>query len=364
MQYKILFLESFYSGSHKAFADGLIRNSKHKIDILTMPARFWKWRMKGAALYFSEQIKNVEEYDLIFATDLISISDLKALQGSKCPPIILYFHENQLAYPLNKNEKLDYHYGLTDLTNAITADSVVFNSETHKSTFFKELPLFLNHLPDFVPIRHIDKIAAKSIVIYPGIEDAVLTEKAEKQENDIPLIIWNHRWEFDKNPEAFFYVLFKLKNEGFPFQLALLGERYKKQPPVFKEATARLKENIIHSGYIENYNDYIHMLKKGDIVVSTANQENYGIAVIEAILAGCRPLLPNRLSYPELIPLEFHTECLYNNENDLERKLKRLLKEGKLFKQNRLIDRMSGLCWSTVIKEYDNLFNELIAGEK
>ncbi|MDA3941475.1 MAG: DUF3524 domain-containing protein, partial [Spirochaetia bacterium] len=50
---KILFLESFYSGSHKAFADGLIKNSKHNIEILTMPARFWKWRMKGAALYFA-----------------------------------------------------------------------------------------------------------------------------------------------------------------------------------------------------------------------------------------------------------------------------------------------------------------------
>ena len=363
--HKILFLESFYSGSHKAFADGLKHNSRHKIDILTMPARFWKWRMKGAAMYFAEQINNIEKYNLIFATDLINISDLKAFLGSKCPPIILYFHENQLAYPLNKNEKLDYHYGLTDFTNVITSDCVVFNSETHRSTFLKELPIFLNHLPDFVPLWPIDKITSKSIVIYPGIEDAVLSkeDQLENTKNSIPIIIWNHRWEFDKNPTTFFNVLFKLKEENIPFKLALLGEKYKKQPPVFKEAAARLKENIIHTGYIESYSDYLNMLKKGDIVISTANQENYGIAVIEAILAGCMPLLPNRLSYPELIPAEFHSECLYTNEDDLEKKLKRALKGDKVFKQNVLIDRMSELCWSTIIKIFDNLFQELIGRE-
>lgn len=367
MQYKILFLESYYSGSHKAFADGLVRNSKFKFDILTMPARFWKWRMKGAALYFANQIENIQEYDLIFATDLINITDLKALLGSKCPPIILYFHENQLAYPLNKDEKPDYHYGLTDLTNSLGADRVVFNSHTHMKTFITELPLFLNHLPDFVPDWTIEKIEAKSSVIYPGIEDAVLNTKfdlSEKKCNNIPLIIWNHRWEFDKNPESFFNVLFKLKDEGIPFLLALLGERYKKQPPVFLEALNKLTDNIISSGYIECYNDYIKMLKKGDIVVSTSNQENYGIAVIEAILAGCRPLLPGRLSYPEIIPSEFHSECLYSDKNDLENKLKSALKGDKVFKQNALIDRMSGLCWSSIIKEYDALFDELINGEK
>ena len=328
-----------------------------------MPARFWKWRMKGAALYFAEQIKNIKKYDIIFATDLINISDLKALLGNNCPPIILYFHENQLAYPLNKNEKLDYHYGLTDLTNAITADRVVFNSETHKQTFLKKLPLFLSHLPDFVPIWPMDTITAKSIVIYPGIEDKVLTEKSdtlEKHKNDIPLIIWNHRWEFDKNPEDFFNALFKLKNENIPFQLALLVEKYKKQTPVFKKAEIILKENIIQSGYIENYDDYVNMLKKGDLVISTSNQENYGIAVIEAILSGCRPLLPNRLSYPEVIPAEFHSECLYLDKNDLEKKLKRALKDKKLFKQNRLIDRLSGLCWNSIIKEFDSLFDKII----
>lgn len=361
---KILFLESFYSGSHKAFADGMIRNSRHTIEILTMPARFWKWRMKGAALHFAEQINNPENYDLILATDLINITDLKVLLGNKCPPIILYFHENQLAYPLNINEKLDYHYGLTDLTNSLGADRIIFNSHTHMNTFLTELPMFLSHLPDFIPNWSIDKIAAKSFVIYPGIENAVRTNKTEKQINEIPLIIWNHRWEFDKNPDTFFKVLFNLKKERIPFQLALLGESYKKKPPIFLEAEKFLQKNIIHSGYIENYNDYVALLNKGDIVVSTANQENYGIAVIEAILAGCMPLLPERLSYPELIPSEYHSECLFNDEKDLELKIKRVLKGDTVFKQSDLTDKMAGFCWNNIIKDYDNLFEDLIDREK
>jgi glycosyltransferase involved in cell wall biosynthesis len=363
--HKILFLESFYGGSHKAFADGLIRNSKYKIDLLTMPARFWKWRMKGASLYFAEQIKKIEEYDLIFATDLINIAELKVFLGQKCPAIILYFHENQLAYPLNKNEKLDYHYGLADLTNALSADRVIFNSEIHRSTFLKELPLFLNHLPDFVPTWPINTIKIKSSIIYPGIEDLALKKNLNHsgmQENDIPLIIWNHRWEYDKNPMTFFNLLYKLKDEKIPFHLALLGERYKKSPPVFNEALKLLSDNIIHSGYIEDYNKYLNLLKKGDIIISTAIQENYGISVIEAILSGCFPLLPSRLSYPELIPEQFHSEFLYDDQEDLEKKIKKVLKEKKVYHQRVLIDKMSELCWTSKIKEYDNLFEELIIG--
>ncbi|MCK5153905.1 MAG: glycosyltransferase, partial [Spirochaetales bacterium] len=155
-----------------------------------------------------------------------------------------------------------------------------------------------------------------------------------------------------------------LKKEGIPFKLALLGESYKKRPPVFLEAERTLKENIIHSGYIDNHNNYINFLKTGDIVISTANQENFGIAIIEAILAGCRPLLPTRLSYPEIIPSEFHYDCLYDDKKNLENKLKIALKRNKVFKQNVLIDRMSGLCWNTIIKEYDSLFTSLIIGDK
>jgi hypothetical protein len=59
-------------------------------------------------------------------------------------------------------------------------------------------------------------------------------------------------------------------------------------------------------------------------VVSTAIHEFYGIAVMEAAYCGCRPLLPRRLSYPELYDETF----LYDDEKELEATLRRFIAEG------------------------------------
>jgi len=48
-----------------------------------------------------------------------------------------------------------------------------------------------------------------------------------------PLVIWNHRWEFDKNPELFFSVLGQVDETGKRFRLALLGENYQNVPQAF-----------------------------------------------------------------------------------------------------------------------------------
>jgi hypothetical protein len=81
-----LFLEPFYGGSHRVFADGWIERSRHRIDLLTLPPRFWKWRMRGAALHFARRVRDPRVYDGLIVSDLMSLSDLKALWGGACPP--------------------------------------------------------------------------------------------------------------------------------------------------------------------------------------------------------------------------------------------------------------------------------------
>jgi glycosyltransferase involved in cell wall biosynthesis len=176
-----------------------------------------------------------------------------------------------------------------------------------------------------------------------------------------PLIIWNHRWEFDKNPDEFFYALDALLENGTAFRLALLGENYQAIPKAFLAARDRYGERIVQYGYVESRADYINWLKQGSIVISTAQQENFGIAVIEAVRYGCVPLLPARLVYPEIIPKRFHPQVLYRDPGELVHKLSRLIPNYSGFEKLRrdLSKQMNRFAWENLIDRYDQELEKL-----
>jgi len=365
---KFLFLESFFGGSHREFAEGLAENSRHEMEIVSLPARFWKWRMRGAALWFIREIKNLKSFDGLIATNMMSLSDFKALGGSACPPALLYFHENQFAYPLAQGEKMDYQYGFTDITSALAADRVVFNSCFHYETFFSSLPVFLNRMPEFRPAWVIEAIRSKSGVLYPGCRFAPLAanEFCEEEDTQPRLIIWNHRWEFDKAPEVFFQALDLVADKGADFRLALLGENFRRVPEVFRTAKHCYGNKIVQYGYLKSRRAYIDLLCQGDIVISTAIQENFGISVAEAIGCGCVPLLPNRLSYPEILPREFHADFLYRDADDLAEKLFGMLADFPKFRKMRIhtAAAMERFAWKNRISAYDDLLEEMVQENK
>ncbi len=132
-----------------------------------------------------------------------------------------------------------------------------------------------------------------------------------------PLIVWNQRWEYDKRPDRFFALLQRLHAAGVPFRLAAAGQNFRNVPAEFDAARALLADRIAHWGFLPSRQAYAALLRQADLVVSTADHEFFGISILEAICAGAFPLLPNRLSYPELIPPELHPACLYTDENDL-----------------------------------------------
>ncbi|MDA3808961.1 MAG: DUF3524 domain-containing protein [Spirochaetaceae bacterium] len=354
-----LFLEPFYGGSHKYFADGLKKYSNHNITLETLPDRFWKWRMRGASLYFAERITNPSSFDGIIVSNMLSLSDLKAVWHDISIPFILYFHENQILYPLSKGEKEDLHYGITDLTSSLAADFIFFNSHYHKNAFLKALRPFIKRLPDFNPYWIIDKISEKSDVLYPGCSIPEHINQKNKPQNP-PLILWNHRWEHDKNPDDFFSVFIELDKININFQLAILGEQYKTSPPIFNEIKRILKDKIVQFGYLENYDDYVEWLKKSDIVISTSHQENFGISIVDAIGYGSFPLLPDRLSYRELISEEFHNLCIYKNLNDLKKKLIKLIQFYDTDILKNIIKQNYRFSWKNQIIEFDNKLNYII----
>lgn len=359
---KFLFIEPFYGGSHKAFADGLIAASAHTVDLVSLPARFWKWRMRGAALYLHENIPALNAYDGLIVSDLMSLSDFKALAGPNCPPILLYFHENQFTYPLSPGEVMDYQFAFTDITSALAADRILFNSRTHSEQFFCQMAAFIQRMPDCQPARVIDSIRAKSEVCHPGCDlnvPEVLPGFASP-----PLIVWNHRWEHDKNPDAFFEAVGQVADQGIDFRLAVLGERFKNHPPIFDAALKHFGDRIIRFDPVDTRSEYIDWLRRGTVVVSTANQENFGMSVVEAVRCGCLPLVPDRLSYPEIILPKFHADFLYRTPADLVEKLCGILSNPLTWesKRQQLAQAMDRFSWKNRISEFDAHLEALATG--
>ncbi len=400
---RFLFLEPFFGGSHRDFAEGWAAHSRHRIELLTLPPRFWKWRMRGAALSFYRRVPDPAGYDGLIASSLMGLADLKALWGRACPPALVYFHENQLTYPLAPGESLDAHFGFTNVTSALAADRVLFNSRAHFEAFFARLPEFLRMMPEYRPLWVVERIRRKSAVLHPGCRfpagDAPsaaptaggvagagggpasdppggreggeagragrgrLAGAGEADRHRPPLIVWNHRWEFDKNPGEFFAALDALRERGLEFRLALLGENFQKMPKDFLAARERYGDWILQYGYVPDRARYYGWLRRGSVAVSTALQENFGIAMVEAARHGCLPLLPDRLSYPEILPAAFHRGLLYRGHEELVEKLAELVAAPERFHALReeLSRHMRIYAWESLIGRYDEELDALAA---
>lgn len=365
---RILLVEPFFSGSHAAWARGLKQHSQYEIRLLTLKGQFWKWRMHGGAVTLARRyLADSYQPDLILASDMLDLSTFLGLTRRRTAniPVVLYFHENQLTYPWSPEDQdparhRDRHYGFINVTSALAADQVWFNSAFHKEAFLTALPDFLQAYPDHQERNAVALIHAKSKVMPLGLNLSPLLELSRSQTASAPhTLLWNHRWEYDKGPEAFFEILFQLQREGLPFQLVVLGENYQRQPAIFEEAKARLKRHIVHWGYVEA-NAYQDLLAQADILPVTATHDFFGASVVEAIAAGLLPLLPNRLAYPEHISSEWQAQCVYHSESELLSKLRELLGQGTLPDTQPLRDSIQQYDWKSLVLQYEGGFEALI----
>lgn len=369
----VLALEPWYGGSHRHFLDGLARHSAHDVRLVTMADRYWKWRMQGGAVTLAAKAREAADDgfvpDVLFATGMVNVPAFLALTRDRFAdtPVVLYFHENQLTYPLRDGQERDLTYAYINYLSALAADRVVFNSAFHRDEFFEALPELLRRFPDYTHLRTAQRLRDKSSVLHLGLDLDALDRNAplRKRDGGSPIVLWNQRWEHDKNPEAFFRTMNRLDDIGAPFRLILAGERFEVQPPAFETAFRRYADRIIHYGYAEDLPEYAKLLHRADLVVSTARHEFFGVAIMEAIHCGCHPLLPNRLTYPELIPAQLHrpllhAPVLYENEDELFDVMRRILTgEEQPLPSPVLRAIPEPLAWQTQIGAYDALFDDV-----
>lgn len=234
-------------------------------------------------------------------------------------PVVLYRHENQLTYPFPPGEERDLTYGMINWLSMLAAERIFFNSQYHRDDWFGALPNMLKHFPDFTHLHRVPEVRQKASVLPVGVDLRRLdadVEAGSSQTDEPPLILWNQRWEYDKNPDTFLRALYALADIGISFRVALAGKSNRQTAPEFEAARERLGDRVVHFGYAEK-KVYDSLLKQADIVVSTAIHEFFGVSIVEAIYAGCFPILPNQLSYPELVSPSIHDVCLYEDEEEL-----------------------------------------------
>jgi len=323
---RALLLSAYDAISHRFWRQSLLTMFPDiEWTVLTLPPRYFAWRIRGNSLSwaFNHRALLTDNYDFLLATSMVDLSALRGFVPALTRlPTIVYFHENQFAYPSGNHQFVSVEPQILNLYTALCADKLVFNSDWNRQSFLSGVGRLLKTMPDHVPANMLEKLQHARVLAVP-LTDELFENSTDDQphshDRDILNIVWNHRWEYDKGPALLLAIVDGLIAAKVRFRLHLLGERFRRSPAEFSEISAKLacwcqQLNIkpAHSGYLADRSDYLHLLRSGDVVLSTADHDFQGLSLLEAIACGCTPLAPARLVYPEYLKADF----LYSASTD------------------------------------------------
>lgn len=296
----IWLLSAYRSDSHAAWADWLVETfNEFNWYKLELPGRHFRWRIRGNPLSWLNKLPT-QTPDLILATSMVDLATLKGLHPRLATvPCVYYFHENQFAYPTSQQQHDSIDPQMVQLYGALAANKLLFNSAYNRDSFFNGIAQLLKKLPDEVPDNIITTLKDKSDVLPVAINPVKI-----KQNKNPKLILWNHRWEYDKAPQVFAEALNLVNQQTCDFQLALLGDRATKKPEALLQIEKQLADKIIINNKVSR-DEYQKYLSMSSIVVSTAIHEFQGLSILEAVSAGATPLVPDDLCYKEQYADEF-----------------------------------------------------------
>ncbi len=297
----VVVCEPWFGGSHRAWAKGLQEHSSHRVTVLGLPDEAWRWRLRGSAPWFAEMISSQPSPDLLLVSGLTDAAVLRGLIGRNTP-MVLYMHESQGAYP---GSEWDTESVVRNWQSMLAADQVWFNSQFHLDAAMAQIDRLMTEMPGEQHLDFAEDLVDKFHVVYPGVE-MEWVGGPQPDVRSVPTILWPHRWEADKQPEVFERALDRLVSAGLKFGLVLAGADGVPDSDVRRRILNTHAERIVAAGPFDQ-DEYRVWLRSSDLVVSCTAHEFFGIAVVEALAAGCAPVLPNGFSYPELID----TELLY-----------------------------------------------------
>lgn len=361
---RVLCLSAYDAGSHRRWHEGLeARLDVDEFSTLTLPPRYFRWRIRGNSLYWAHECRQTleQDWDVVLATSMVDLSALRGFVPNLSDALnVVYFHENQFAYPTSAGQHHDVTPAVVNLYSALCADRVAFNSRYNLESFLEGAGEFLARMPDFVPHGLVDKVEACARVVPVPLARACFRDHVSASPNRPLSIVWNHRWEYDKAPKRFFDALAEVSARGVDFEVHVLGERFRSYPEVFDRARDDLADHVSTWGFVDNPDEYRAILQGADLVVSTSLHEFQGLAMLEAIAAGCRPLAPDRLAYREYIPEEWRYESFVDDADreveGLADKITALAQNPTLLRESDAVD-VSRFSWDALRDAYGELLH-------
>ena len=362
---RIAALEPYAARSHAQFLDGLARHSAHELVALTLPPRCWNWRMRTASLHYARVLEDSGPWDLLFASDYLNLAELQALLPERLPAIV-YFHENQATYPLRDGQRRDVHHILTHLHSGLAAGAVLFNSEFHRRELERALAELASVVPDIDLTPDVRAFAARSSVLPLGTDLPAGEPRGAPGDGGPPIVLWNHRWEYDKDPDAMVDALVSLRERDTPFRLRLLGERFREVPPAFERLERELTGHLISAEFAPTRDAYIAAVCNCQVVLSTSRHEFFGLGTLEALRLGLWPVLPDDLAYPELLGDGDPEPFLYARDAGpvphLERALAGVRAGAEIERRRALVQSTERFLWPALAPRFDAVFERVASG--
>ncbi|XP_067155512.1 tRNA-queuosine alpha-mannosyltransferase isoform X3 [Apteryx mantelli] len=367
----ILLIEAFYGGSHKQLVD-LLKEEMEECVLCTLPAKKWPWKARTAAISFMQTVPPNANYRVLFASSVLNLAELVALR----PDLgklkkVLYFHENQLAYPVQKCQERDFQYGYNQILSCLVADVVVFNSAFNMESFLTSIGKFMKLIPDHRPKDLEEIIRPKCQVLYfpvkfPDVSRFMPEHKLARLEKLIGVKRTGDAYQREGLPprqqSGALGGLMKASGvrlesglcEGQPGLPATQPER----PP----SPLATPEKPGQAGASESTNpcqegDKQHLTFNPCNILSGAGYQQRPLHVVwphrwvEAVYCGCYPLCPKALVYPEIFPAEY----LYSTPEQLFKRLQNFCKRPDIVRKHLYKGAVAGFSWAALRGEFRSL---------